>query len=136
MLDCQSSGARGDGAQERQLPVRGDIHMPVGRQELIKRVATKSNKSVKESTVFVNAVLETIREALEAEDAVTLVGFGKFSVKETAPSVRVNPQTREKINVPARKKVKFSAGKELDEAVRNAKHHHAAKAAPAKTANK
>jgi DNA-binding protein HU-beta len=111
--------------------------MPVGRQELIKRVATKSNKSVKESTVFVNAVLETIREALEAEDAVTLVGFGKFSVKETAPSVRVNPQTREKINVPARKKVKFSAGKELDEAVRNAKHHHtAAKAAPAKGAKK
>ncbi|HEY7974437.1 MAG TPA: HU family DNA-binding protein [Ktedonobacterales bacterium] len=100
--------------------------MPVGRQELIKRVATKSNKSVKESTVFVNAVLETIREALEAEDAVTLVGFGKFSVKETAPSVRVNPQTREKINVPARKKVKFTAGKELDEAVRNAKHHHTA----------
>ena len=92
--------------------------MPVGRQELIKRVATKSNKSVKESTVFVNAVLETIRESLETGEAVTLVGFGKFSVKETAPSVRVNPQTHNKINVPARKKVKFTAGKELEEAVR------------------
>jgi DNA-binding protein HU-beta len=95
--------------------------MPVGRQELIKRVATKSNKSVKESTVFVNAVLDTIRESLETGDSVTLVGFGKFSVKETAASVRVNPQTREKIQVPARKKVKFTAGKELDESVRNSK---------------
>ncbi len=95
--------------------------MPVGRSELIKRVATKSSKSVKESTVFVNAVLDSIREALEAGDSVTLVGFGKFAVKETAPSVRVNPQTRDKISVPARKKVKFTAGKELDEAVRNAK---------------
>ncbi len=91
--------------------------MPVGRQDLIKRVATKSNKSVKESTVFVNAVLETIRESLEEGDAVSLVGFGKFSVKETAPSVRVNPQTRAKINVPARKRVKFSPGKELADAV-------------------
>ena len=95
--------------------------MPVGRQDLIKKVAAKSNKSVKESTVFVNAVLETIRESLEEGEAVSLVGFGKFSVKETAPSVRVNPQTREKIQVPARKKVKFTAGKELDESVRNAK---------------
>src|SRR5574340_1410418 len=99
--------------------------MPVGRQELIKRVAAKSTKSVKESTVAVNAVLETIREALEKGDAVTLVGFGKFSVKETAPSVRVNPKTREKIKVTARKKVKFTAGKELDEAVRHAKLPHA-----------
>ena len=100
--------------------------MPVGRTELIKRVATKSQKSVKESTVFVNAVLETIQESLKEGDAVSLVGFGKFSVKDTAPSVRVNPQTREKINVPARKRVKFSPGKELSDAVEGSK----AKAAP------
>lgn len=91
--------------------------MPVGRQDLIKRVATKSNKSVKESTVFVNATLDAIREALETGDAVRLVGFGVFSVKDTAASVRVNPQTREKINVPARKRVKFTPGKELNDSV-------------------
>lgn len=91
--------------------------MPVGRQDLIKRVATKSNKSVKESTVFVNAALDSIREALESGESVRLVGFGVFSVKDTAPSVRVNPQTREKINVPARKRVKFTPGKELNDAV-------------------
>lgn len=91
--------------------------MPVGRQDLIKRVATKSNKSVKESTAFVNSTLEAIREALETGESVRLVGFGVFSVKDTAASVRVNPQTREKINVPARKRVKFTAGKELNDAV-------------------
>lgn len=91
--------------------------MPVGRQDLIKRVANKTNKSVKESTVFVNGTLEAIKEALEGGDTVRLVGFGVFSVKETAPSMRVNPQTREKINVPARKRVKFTPGKELNEAV-------------------
>jgi DNA-binding protein HU-beta len=101
--------------------------MPVGRQELIKRVATKTNKSVKESTVFVNGTLEAIREALKEGDAVRLVGFGVFAVKDTAPSVRVNPQTREKINVPARKRVKFTPGKELNDAVATHKP-----AAPAK----
>lgn len=103
--------------------------MPVGRQQLIKQVAEKSSKSVKESTVFVNAVLESIRENLVKGEAVSLVGFGKFSVKETLPSVRVNPQTRAKINVPARKRVKFSPGKDLAESVAASKHKPAAKAA-------
>ena len=91
--------------------------MPVGRQELIKRVAQSANKSVKESTIFVNATLDTIQDALKSGDSVRLVGFGVFSVKDTAPSVRVNPQTRQKINVPARKRVKFTPGKELMAAV-------------------
>lgn len=108
--------------------------MPVGRQELIKRVATKSNKSAKETTEFVNATLDAIREALEQGEPVRLVGFGVFQVRETAPSVRVNPQTREKINVPAGKKVKFTAGKELTDAVAGTKP--AAAAAPAKPAAK
>src|SRR6478609_4327226 len=103
------------------LAPKGAPDMPVGRQELIKRVATKTNKSVKESTVFVNGTLESIREALQSGDSVRLVGFGVFSVKDTAPSVRVNPQTRAKINVPARKRVKFTPGKELNDAVAGTK---------------
>ncbi len=95
--------------------------MPVGRQELIKRVATKTNKSVKESTVFVNGTLDAVLEALKEGDSVRLVGFGVFSVKDTAASVRVNPQTREKINVPARKRVKFTPGKDLNDAVAGSK---------------
>ncbi len=52
--------------------------MPVGRQELIKRVANKTNKSVKESTVFVNGTLESILEAIKVGEAVRLVGFCVF----------------------------------------------------------
>lgn len=107
--------------------------MPVGRQDLIKKVANDTQKSVKESTAFVNATLDAIKATLESGDSVRLVGFGVFSVKDTAPSVRVNPQTREKINVPARKRVKFSAGKELSEAVAGPA---AAKPAAAKPAAK
>jgi DNA-binding protein HU-beta len=95
--------------------------MPVGRQDLIKRVATKANKSAKESTEFVNATLETIREALQEGESVRLVGFGVFSVRERAASQRVNPQTRQKIDVPAKKAVKFTPGKELNDAVAGAK---------------
>jgi len=104
--------------------------MPVGRQDLIKKVATKANKSAKESTEFVNATLEAIRESLQKGESVRLVGFGVFSVRERAASVRVNPQTRQKIDVPAKKAVKFTPGKELNDAVAGAKS--AAPAARAK----
>ncbi|HLZ22814.1 MAG TPA: HU family DNA-binding protein [Ktedonobacterales bacterium] len=110
--------------------------MPVGRQDLIKKVAAKANKSAKETTEFVNATLDAIRDSLKEGEAVRLVGFGVFSVKDTAPSVRVNPQTRQKINVPARKRVKFTPGKELNDAVATEKPHaaatHTAAHAPAK----
>jgi nucleoid DNA-binding protein len=104
--------------------------MAIGRQDLIKIVAGKAGKSAKETTEFVNATLDAIKDELEKGETVRLVGFGVFSVKDTAESVRVNPQTREKINVPARKRVKFTAGKELNDAVAKVP------AAPAKSAKK
>lgn len=107
--------------------------MAVGRQDLIKIVATKAGKSAKETTEFVNATLDAIKDQLETGETVRLVGFGVFAVKDTAASVRVNPQTREKINVPARKRVKFTAGKELNDAVAKVK---AAPAPAAKAAKK
>jgi DNA-binding protein HU-beta len=109
--------------------------MPVGRQDLIKAVAQKEGKSIKETTGFVNTTLEVIRQTLESGESVRLVGFGVFSVRDTAASVRVNPQTREKINVPARKRVKFTPGKELNDAVAGHKGKAPAKAG-AKTTKK
>lgn len=89
----------------------------IGKGQLIKYVAAKANKSAKETTELVNATLEVIRESLEAGDDVRLAGFGAFSVRETAARVGVSPQTRTKISVPSRKRVKFTPGKELNDAV-------------------
>jgi DNA-binding protein HU-beta len=89
----------------------------IGKQELIRRVATKAGKSAKETTDLVNATLDSIRESLKKGDDVRLVGFGAFSVRHTAARTGVNPQTRAKIQVPARKRVKFTPGKELNDAV-------------------
>lgn len=95
--------------------------MPVGRQDLIKLVAGETHKSAKETGEMVNATLDAIKNSLEKGETVRLVGFGVFAVKRTAESERVNPQTRQKIKVPARNRVKFTAGKELTEAVAKTK---------------
>ncbi len=89
----------------------------VGKTEIISRLATSSGKSQKETSEVVNATLDAIRDALKAGDEVRIVGFGSFGVKTTAARTGVNPQTRAKIQIPAKQRVRFSPGKELNDAV-------------------
>lgn len=57
-------------------------------------------------------------DALARRDKVALVGFGTFQVMERKARKRVNPQTRETIQIPANKVPKFRPGKGLRDKVR------------------
>ena len=87
------------------------------KAELIQAVAEKTGKSKKESAVFVDAVLESIQDALVAGDKVTLTGFGVFEVRDRAAKKCRNPKTHEMQDVAACKAPAFKAGKNLKEAV-------------------
>lgn len=87
------------------------------KTELISAVAQKTEFSKKDSEKAVNAVIESISEALAAGEKVSLVGFGTFEVKERAARKGVNPHTKEAIDIPASKLPSFKAGKALKEAV-------------------
>lgn len=66
----------------------------------------------------INAIIEVISDALFNGDKVTLVGFGTFRVRERKARMGRNPQTGEKIQIPAKKVPKFLPGKKLKEAVK------------------
>ena len=87
------------------------------KAELIKALAQSRNKTIREATLDVDAILNTIRDAVANGDKVTLTGFGTFSVKEQAEKQCRNPKTGEMQTVPAHKKVHFKAGKDFKEAV-------------------
>lgn len=57
--------------------------------------------------------LKLLPGALENNDKVALIGFGTFSVSEKAARTGINPRTKETINIPARKVVKFKPGAEI-----------------------
>ena len=61
--------------------------------------------------------MDTITEALKAEDKVQLVGFGSFEVKKRAARTGRNPQTGETIEIAAAKLPVFKAGKALKDAI-------------------
>ena len=87
------------------------------KQELIQAVAEKTGKSKKDAGVFVDAVFESIKDALVAGDKVTLTGFGVFEVRERAAKQCKNPRTGTMQDVPACKAPAFKAGKNLKDSV-------------------
>ena len=89
----------------------------MNKADLVNEVA-KVVKTKKETQAAVDCVLSTIAGALRRGDAVTLVGFGTFSVQERKARKGRNPQTGAQIFIEARKVPKFSAGKALKDTVR------------------
>lgn len=79
----------------------------MNKTELANEIAVKASINKATAKAALNAALEAISEALVKEDKVALLGFGTFSVVEKAARVGLNPRTKEKIEIPARKVVKF-----------------------------
>ena len=69
--------------------------------------------SKKAATDAVDAVLETITDALSNGGEVSFTGFGKFHVAERGPRQGVNPRTGERITIKGGKVPRFSAGSAL-----------------------
>lgn len=73
--------------------------------------AAKINKTAAEKTL--NGMIAAITGALKKGDSVTLVGFGTFSTSKRAARQGMNPRTKKKMTIPAKKVAKFKAGKKL-----------------------
>lgn len=85
----------------------------MNKGELINQIAQDANLTKAQATEALNSFIESTAKSLKTGDKLTLVGFGTFSVSERSARKGRNPQTGKEINIPARKVVKFKAGKDL-----------------------
>lgn len=90
----------------------------MNKTELVNAIAAKAELNKVEAKQALEATLEVIAEALEKEDKVALLGFGTFSVAKKEARTGINPRTKEKINIEARKIVKFKPGSELADRIK------------------
>ncbi|MDE6267735.1 MAG: HU family DNA-binding protein [Muribaculaceae bacterium] len=90
----------------------------MNKTELINSIAEKANINKTAAKAALEAAVATVSEALAAGDKVALIGFGTFSVAEKAARTGINPATKAKIEIPARKVIKFKAGAELNDKVK------------------
>lgn len=89
----------------------------VTKADLIDQVAARTGLTKKDAGQAVDAVFESVAEALSNGDRVQIVGFGTFEVRERAARRGRNPQTGQEIEISARKVPAFKAGKALKDAV-------------------
>ena len=85
----------------------------MNKSELVDSIAEKSGLNKTQATDALNAMMESVGEALEEGESVSLVGFGTFSVKDRKARTGRNPKTGEPLEIPASKVPGFKAGKGL-----------------------
>ena len=83
----------------------------MNKTELVAALAEKAEVSKKDAEKVLNAFVETVQDAVKADDKVQLVGFGTFESKTRAAREGKNPQTGEIIKIAACKVPAFKAGK-------------------------
>ena len=89
------------------------------KQEFVDAVAQRSGLNRREAGQALDAVLDTITEALRRRDSVNFTGFGKFATSERKARMGVNPRNPgQKVHIPAATVPKFTAGSSLKQSVR------------------
>jgi len=89
----------------------------VNKTELIDHIANDADISKAAATRALESAVEAVKQTLKKGGAVSLVGFGTFSVGKRAARVGRNPRTGAEIKIKAAKVPKFRAGKALKDAI-------------------
>ncbi len=90
----------------------------MNKTELVEKIAAGAGISKVDAKKALDATVAAVKDALVAGDKVALVGFGTFSVSERPAREGINPATKEKISIAAKKIAKFKAGAELADALK------------------
>ena len=88
--------------------------MAIVKSKLLKQLSENyPNFLKKDLEKFTNIILNEIKRTLKRGDRVELRGFGVFSTNIQKASIRRNPKTGEKVNVPEKKTIHFKMAKEM-----------------------
>jgi len=84
--------------------------MTITKKDLIKEVSNILNKTQLETSLFFDTLNNVIKSNLESGNDIVCLGTYKFYVQHRKAMVKQNPQTGDKVNVPAKKIAKCKLG--------------------------
>ena len=94
--------------------------MAIVKSKLLKQLSENyPNFLKKDLEKFTDIILNEIKRALKRGDRVELRGFGVFFTNIQKASIRRNPKTGEKVNVPEKKTIHFKMAKEMFKKLNN-----------------
>lgn len=89
----------------------------MNKTDLIDAIAAAADLPKASAGRALDAIVDSITDALSKGEQVTLVGFGTFAVKHRAAREGRNPQTGQTIQIKASNVPGFKPGKALKDAV-------------------
>jgi DNA-binding protein HU-beta len=84
------------------------------KKELVSAIAADAGLSVKDAGKALNAFVGAFGKSMKKGERIQLPGLGTFKVDKRSARVVRNPRTGAKLNVPAKKVVKFKAAPALN----------------------
>ena len=87
------------------------------KAELVAQIAKETNVTKKGVETVLKSLIESVQQALKKDGQIRLDGLGTFKVVQRKARAGVNPQTKAKIKIPAKKAPAFRAAKALKEVV-------------------
>ena len=82
----------------------------MNKTELVQAIAENANLTKVQAKAALDATLDAVTGALKGGDKVALIGFGTFMVVKKNARQGINPATKAKIKIAAKKVVKFKPG--------------------------
>lgn len=89
------------------------------RQDLVKAISKDTGLTAAQSKAAMEAGIKAIKEAVVRGEKVELVDFGKFITVDYKARAGRDPRNGRAIQIPAKKVVRFVAGKHFANAVKN-----------------
>jgi integration host factor subunit alpha len=83
------------------------------KSNIVDTVYARTELTKKESSNYVNEVLELMKETLEDGEEIKVSGFGKFEVRKKSERIGRNPRTGDEILIPERKVLRFKVSQVL-----------------------
>ena len=90
-----------------------NLQIIMNKTELVNAIANEAKLTKVQAKAALEATLGAVADALAKGDKVALIGFETFGVLEKSERQGINPATKQKITIAAKKVVKFKAGAEL-----------------------
>ena len=91
----------------------------MNKTQVVAKLAEVKEIAIKEATHIMDTIMDIIEAEIVSGGEVSLHGFGTLKTVERAERTMLNPQTKEKMIVPAKKTVTFKVAKGLKDKVNN-----------------
>jgi len=85
----------------------------MNKSDLVRYVSDKTRITEIDAGIIIDVFLNGVKKGLENGERVTLHNFGAFFIQDRKPRTALDPRNGNKIDVPAKKVVKFQSSKKV-----------------------